>query len=353
MSEREIGFGVLGLGMGTHHCRALAYAEGARLVAACDVDPVRLEAAVKEFGCKAYADYKDMLADPEIEVISVVTPSGMHLEHSLQAARAGKHILIEKPIEITPGKIQQLIDGIAETGVKCGCIFQSRTKPLYIKMREAVQAGRLGKLTGMYSVLPWYREDSYYSGEHGSWHGTWELDGGGSLMNQGIHNLDLMIFLCGPVRSVQAKHGIYGHDIETEDTLAAIIHFESGVLATLSTTTCCYPGLPGQYLIYGTKGCLHADERGLIEWRIAGENEAEESKAMLAEFGPSKASHAVAADAMAVEFLGHIVLTADLAAAIHEDREPMVPLQEARKAPEVACAIYESARTGKEVFINT
>lgn len=351
MNEKGIGFGVLGLGMGAIHCHAIGRADGARLVAICDLDPERLAKVKDEHGCTAYGDYTQMLEDPEVDVISVVTPSGMHLGHGLMAARAGKHILMEKPVEITPEKIQRLVEGVRETGVKCGCVFQSRINDLYIKMREAIEAGRLGKLAAIHATLPWYRADSYYEGKHGTWRATWEMDGGGSLMNQGIHSLDMMIFLGGRVKSVFAKYGVFTHDVEAEDNLSAVLTFESGVLGNLTTSTSAYPGLPGQYVVFGEKGSIHADERGLLAWNIAGESEEEESKKMLEEFGPEEEDLAVASDPMAVWSRGHIKLIADLASAIREGRDPLITLDLARHAPEVACAIYESGRTGKEVLV--
>lgn len=350
MGDREIRFGVLGLGMGYHHCYALGQAEGARLVAACDVDEERCEPVQKEFGCRIYNDYVEMLEDPDIDVVSVVTPSGMHAKHALMAAEAGKHILLEKPIEITPEKIQGLRDGVRKAGVQCGCIFQSRANPLYIKMREAIQAGRLGRLAGIYAILPWYRADEYFEGQHGTWRATWAMDGGGSLMNQGIHSLDLMIFFGGRIQSVHARYGVFAHDIEAEDHLLATVQFEAGPIGTLATTTCCYPGVPGQYMVFGDRGHLHAEERGLIGWRIAGDDEKDEAQRMLDEYGVCDENDlAVTADPMAVQNAGHVRIIADLAAAIRENRDPMITLEMARHAPEVACAMYESGRTGEEV----
>jgi UDP-N-acetyl-2-amino-2-deoxyglucuronate dehydrogenase len=194
----QTGFAVVGLGMGRHHCKAIAAAPGARLVAVCDTDGERLEATAKEYGCRAYSDYAELLADDEVVVVNIATPSGMHSAMGIQAAAAGKHMIVEKPADIKPERIDELIAAGKKHSVKIAGIFQSRLDPLNIRIREAIAAGRLGKLIGVHGHLPWYRKQSYYEGLHGKWKGTWEMDGGGSLMNQGVHTVDLLQWLAGP-----------------------------------------------------------------------------------------------------------------------------------------------------------
>lgn len=190
---KPVNFAVVGLGMGQHHCKAIARARGARLVAVCDTDEERLLPVAKEYACKAYTSYAAMLKDPEIDVVSVVTESACHATMGIQAARAGKHLVMEKPVDITPGRIQRLERAVAAAGVKCACIFQSRMDACNIAIKQAVNAGKLGKLIGLHGSLPWYRGPDYFAGIHGTWRATWAIDGGGSLMNQGIHTLDLLI----------------------------------------------------------------------------------------------------------------------------------------------------------------
>ena len=188
----EIGFAVVGLGMGRHHCKAVTNAPGARLVGVCDIDPERLGPAAKDFECKAWDTLEQVLADDEVDVVNIATPSGSHVELALQVVAAGKNLIVEKPADIRVDRIDDLIAAVDAAGVKAGGIFQSRLDPLNRKIREAIADGALGNLIGVHGHLPWYRKQSYYDGAHGSWKGTWDMDGGGSLMNQGVHTVDLL-----------------------------------------------------------------------------------------------------------------------------------------------------------------
>ena len=350
--EREIRFGVVGLGMGASHCRAIESAKGAKLIAACDIDEERLNKAVEQYGIKGYKDYDDMLKDDEIDVINVCVPSGMHVDLAIPAIEAGKNIIVEKPVDIKVEKINKLIEVGTKAGVKMSGIFQSRTTPMYKRMKEAIDTGRLGKLAGVHGILPWYRAQSYYEGLHGSWKGTWDMDGGGSLMNQGVHTVDLLQWLAGRVKSVFGSFGIYGHEIQAEDKAAAMLKFENGALGTLTTTTCAYPGLSQIAIIHGEKGSLAWGEGHLKSWRIQGEQEKEEEAEMLSLYGPKeKRGETTSSDPMAVGSSGHVGMVEDMVQSILEDREPYITIESAKHAVEIVNAIYESGRTEKEVFI--
>ena len=350
--ESEIGFGVVGLGMGAHHAKAVSDAEGARLVAVCDVDEGRLRKVASEYGVKAYRNYEDLLADPDVQVVNICTPSGMHADMGIKAVQAGKHILVEKPPDVTVEKVDKLIDAVRRAGVKAGVTFQSRTFPLNRRIKAAVEEGRLGRLIGVDAWLPWWRAQSYYEGPHGSWKGTWTLDGGGSLMNQGVHTVDLLQWIVGPVRSVMGRYGAFAHDIEAEDTTVAILSFSCGAVGTLMTTTCAYPGLPQMVLLYGENGTIMKEEDTLKVWRIREEREEEEEREMLRLYGPRrKEGTTTASDPMAVGSAGHRWLVEDMTQAIREDREPYITLESARHTVEIVTAIYQSSRTGREVFL--
>ena len=218
---KELGFGIVGLGMGKHHCRSVTEAAGAKLVAVCDVDEDRLGPVVEQHGCKAYTSYEEMLRDDDVQVVNICVESGKHAALGIQAADAGKHMVVEKPADITPERVDQLIGAVKDAGVKVGCIFQARLDPLNKRIKAAIDSGKLGKLIGVHGHLPWYRAQSYYQGAHGLWKGTWDLDGGGSLMNQGVHTVDLIQWLAGGVASVMGMFGVFGHDIEAEDQTVA------------------------------------------------------------------------------------------------------------------------------------
>lgn len=349
---KEIGFGVVGLGMGSYHADAIIKAKGARLVAVCDIDEDRLNREVEKYKVKGYENYEDMLKDPEVEVINICTPSGMHVDMAVPAVKAGKNIIVEKPVDIRVEKIDELIEEGKNAGVKMGAIFQSRTTPLNKRIKDVIEKGRLGKLIGVHAMLPWYRAQSYYQGRHGSWKGTWNMDGGGSLMNQGVHTVDLLQWIAGRVKSVFGAFGVFGHDIEAEDKTAAILKFENGAVGTLTTTTCAYPGLSQIVLIHGDKGTISWGEDQLNSWKIQGEREKEEEAEMLSLYGPrEKRGGTTASDPMAVGSSGHVGLVEDMVQAILENREPMISIESAKHAVEIINAIYESGRTGKEVQI--
>lgn len=348
----KIGFGVLGLGMGKGHCRSVTEAAGAKLVAACETDAERLDPIVEEYGCKAYTSYDEMLQDDEIQAVNVTVESGKHAEMAIKAAEAGKHIILEKPADITTDRIDKLIATVRDCKVKVGCIFQARTDDLNLAIKDAIDTKRIGKLIGVHGHLPWYRAQSYYEGPHGSWKGTWDLDGGGSLMNQGVHTVDLIQWLGGGVDSVMGMYGVFGHDIEAEDQTVALLKFKNGALGTIYTTTCCYPGYDQLITIYGSEGSLMKDASKLIGWRMKGENEDAEEQEMMTKFGPKdEKEESVASNPTALKPKGHTLIIQDLVEAIRDDRDPLIQLESARHPVAIINAIFESSRTGREVKV--
>ena len=353
MEGQELGFGVVGLGMGRHHCVAVNNAEGARLVAVCDVDPERLSPVVDQYQVKGYSSYEELLKDDEIDAVCIATPSGVHAEMGMEAVGAGKHILVEKPVDVVAEKIDQLAAAVRRAGVKAAAIFQSRTTPLYKRMKAAIDEGRLGKLVGAHAILPWFRKQSYYEGPHGSWKGTWHMDGGGSLMNQGVHTVDMLQWLVGPVKSVFGGFGVYAHEMEAEDKAAAFIRYQNGALGTLTTTTAAYGGDTQILLVHGTKGTIQKADV-LRSWKLMDDEDGEEEKMLLGLYGPKEKKPegpTVATDPMAVGATGHQFQIEDLVRAIAEDRDPYITIESAKHAVEIVNAIYESGRTGKEVTI--
>lgn len=345
---KDLNFAVVGLGMGVHHCRAIVNAKGAQLAAVCDTDEERLNSTVNRFGCNGYLKYSDLLKDKTIDAVNICTESGTHADFAIAAARAGKHLIVEKPVDITPARIKKLQEVVKQTGVKCGCIFQSRMDNCNRLIKQAIERGKMGRLIGVHATLPWYREDSYYEGPHGSWKGTWKLDGGGSLMNQGIHTIDLIQWLAGPVHSVAGFYGVFNHKIEAEDQTVAILKFENGALGTLYTTTCSIPGKEQRVHIYGTKGS-YSRYGGTLEFYEVGTPK--ERKRMMDLFGERKSNEAVSTDPMAVSADGHMLIVEDLVRAIRTDREPCITLESAKHSVEIACAIFKSGRTGRVVKI--
>lgn len=348
MSERKLGYAVLGLGIGMAHADAVYASQRADLVAVCDLDEKRLAKACKKYaGVTAYTDFEDLLADPRVECISVCLPSAMHADYAVRAMEAGKHVLVEKPLDITPARARLIEEARARTGMICGVVHQNRFNLDMYPIREAVESGRLGRLIlGTFGVK-WYRDQAYYDG--GGWRGTWEMDGGGSLMNQAVHTVDLMRWLMGDVESVTSHMGIYDHDIQTEDTTASLIRFKSGAMATLVSTTCAYPGISTEIMLYGTGGSIEADGDCLRTWKMtdSGDEDAEEA-AMLARYG---GGNLTATGEDAARLFGHEHVVEDMIAAVLDSRDPEVLPADALKAVEIVCAVYESAKTGKTVYV--
>jgi predicted dehydrogenase len=354
MATREIGFGVVGLGMGRYHCQAVTQARGARLVAVCDIDPERLKPAAEELKVKAYESYAELLRDPAVEAVCVATPSGMHADMAIEAAAAGKHLLIEKPVDVSVAKVRRLAATVRGAKVKAAVVFQTRTMPMYRRIKAAVDSGRLGPLVGVHAVLPWFREASYYQGPHGSWKGTWAMDGGGSLMNQGVHTVDLLQWVGGRVRAVFGAFGVFAHEIEAEDKTVAVLKFANGALGTITTTTAAFPGSGRFFLVHGANGTIIEADDHLQTWRLKDDRDGAEEKELLGFYGrrdrrPEGVT--VASDPMAVTSTGHVFHLEDLIEAIHADRDPYITVESAGHAVEIVNAIYESGRCGRELAV--
>lgn len=351
---QEIGFAVVGLGMGQTHCRDITDAAGARLVAVCDVDEGRLNPVAEKFQARKFTRYEEMLKDPEIDVVNVCTYSGMHSDMAVAAMEAGKHVICEKPADVNLARIDAMVAASRRTGRKLQVIFQERFMPVNRKIKEAVEAGRLGRLIGCHGDLRWWRAQSYYDNSADHWRGTWRWDGGGSLMNQGIHTVDLMQWFMGPVASVFGVSGVFTHRVETEDKVAAVLRFESGAIGTINTMTCAYPGLATELFIQGERGSVEKSDSNIRTWRIQGEtkeSEEAEQTAVLEEFGPGESRASLSSDPNALPFRGHRVQVEDMVQAIRQGRAPTITGEQARHAVAINLAIYESIRAGKEVRV--
>ncbi len=347
-TNRKLGYAVLGLGIGMAHADAVMADSRADLVAVCDIDEDRLAKARRKYpGVTAYKSFDDLLADPRVDIISICLPSAMHADFAVRAMEAGKHVLVEKPLDITPERAVLIEDARVRTGRTCGVVHQNRFNVDMAPIKEAVAGGRIGHLILGTFAVKWYRDQSYY--DRGGWRGTWEMDGGGSLMNQAVHTVDLMLWLMGDVESVTSHVGIYNHTIETEDTTASLIKFKSGAVATFVSTTCAYPGISTEICIYGTGGSVEADADCLKLWKMKdAEDEDAEEAAMLARYG---GGNLTARPEDAARLFGHDHVVADMISAVLEGRDPEVLPADALRAVRVVGAVYESARKGGTVLL--
>lgn len=346
---KTYGIGVIGAGfIGEYHAQAIGQLPNARLVAGC----ARSDKTVARFSqkfpqAKMYRDYADMLKDPQVDIVTIATPSGSHLEPAVEAARAGKHVIVEKPIEITLDRIDRILEAHDKAGTRIGGIFNGRFNDAAELFKKAVDQNRFGRLTFGMAYGPWWREQSYY--DEGGWKGTMQYDGGGALMNQGIHTIDMLQWLMGPVRSVQAFAATLAHKrIEVEDTGSAAVEFANGALGTIACTTSMWPGHFRIVEVAGDEGSVAMADANFFFWKFKRETEEDERiRQEKVAFPAVSAGASSPGGGLSAE--GHRRNIAEFLDALDGGREPAVTGREARKSVEIILAIYQSARTRKAV----
>ncbi len=341
------GFGIVGSGMiSEFHANAIQAIPGAELVAVMDVAEKSARARGEQFGIKWYTDLDEFMAHPGLDIVTIGTPSGAHLEPVLAAAKAKKHVICEKPLEVTLERCDRMIAACKRAKVKLGGIFPSRTGESIGLLKKAMDQGRFGRLTVCDAYIKWYRTQEYY--DSGGWRGTWKLDGGGALMNQSIHTIDLLQWLAGPVESIMAIADCLIHErIEVEDVAVAAVRFRSGAVGVIEGATAASPGHPREIHISGEKGSAFWKDGRFTAWEFA--EKLPEDDEVMEKFGLTgdAGRGAGSADPRAISFAGHQRQFEDLLAAVEENRDPMVDGREARKAVEVILAVYKSAQTGR------
>jgi UDP-N-acetyl-2-amino-2-deoxyglucuronate dehydrogenase len=341
------GFGIIGSGMiSRFHARAIGDVRGAKLVGCTSRTLESAQKLATEHGCKAYGSLDEMLADDAISVVTITTPSGNHLEPAIAAARAGKHVLVEKPLEITLKRCDRMIRECEKHGVQLGTIFQSRFHGSSVLLKKAIDAKRFGRLTMGDAYVKWFRSQAYY--DSGAWRGTWSRDGGGALMNQGVHSVDLLTWLMGPVVEIQAHTAMLAHErIEVEDTAVATLRFANGALGVIEAATSVYPGYLKRIEIHGTGGSAVLEEEDLKAWDFA--KPRKEDGAILEQKKKSKSTGGGASDPAAIGHHGHASVFREFLEAINKGRPSAIDGNEGRRSVEIILAIYKSAETGKVV----
>jgi predicted dehydrogenase len=331
--QKEIGFGIVGGGMiGKVHAEAIHAIPGARVVAVWGRNEARVNELAAKYNAAGYGDYAQFLAHPGLDVVNVCSPSGLHLEHGRAAAEAGKHVLVEKPIEINLERADALIEACDKAGVRLGVIFQSRFLPMVQKMKAAIDAGKLGSLILGDAYVKWYRAPEYYAD---SWHGTMALDGGGALINQAIHTMDLLRWMMGPVESAFAmKKALRYPHIEAEDTLVGTLQFANGALGAVVATTSIKPGFKRRLEISGANGTIILDGDAISVWDIEGDAQSEEAAEQITDGSSNPA---------AISTEGHRRQIEDMMQAVLENRAPVIDGHEGRKSLEVVMALYQAA----------
>ncbi len=346
---KEYGFGIVGCGMiANFHVAALKEIPNAKLVAVNDVSEASAKRLGEQEGVAWYTELDKMLARDDIDVVSICTPSGFHGPAAIAAADAGKHVVVEKPLEITLAKCDAVIEAAERNGVKLCGVFPSRFHECNQVIKAAVEAGRLGRPTLASVYNKWWRTQEYY--DKGGWRGTWRLDGGGALMNQGIHAIDLLLWIMGDVESVQAFSGALAHErIEVEDTAAACLRFANGALGVIEGATSTYPGMLKRMELCGDKGTIIASEEDILMWSFADEQPDDER--IRKEFARRGRTGGGAGDPAAISHEGHMRQLQDMLRAIETDSAPLVDGREARRAVELILAIYLAAKEGRLVSL--
>ena len=342
------GFGIVGTGViAAMHAGAIATLPGARLAAVTDVATGAAAAFVAARGGVAEPDLDALLARGDVDVVCVCVPSGLHAEIGVRAAKAGKHLVVEKPIDVTLEAADRLIEAARTADVALTVISQHRFDPGLIELKHLIGEGALGRLVLGEASTKWYRTQGYY--DSAGWRGSWAMDGG-SLMNQGVHYVDLLHWCMGPVTEVTAVCTTQAHQIEAEDTALAIVRFGSGAVGTILSSTAAFPGFPQRLEVTGTEGTVIVEDGQIVRRAFGAGARADGGDR---KDGGDGRLPGTAADPAALDVSGHAAQIADLLAAIDERREPAVNGQAGRDALQIVRAVYESARSGRTVILGS
>jgi UDP-N-acetyl-2-amino-2-deoxyglucuronate dehydrogenase len=337
-----IHIGIIGGGnISATHARAAREVDGVEIAAIYGFNQEKSRLLGQEYGAKVYTDFKAFLEHRPMDLVAIGSPSGLHAEQGIAAARHGLHVLVEKPIDISLKRADALIAECETAGVKLGVFFQDRTAPDLCRLKELIDGGRLGRPVLVSAQVKWHRAAEYYSDSR--WRGTYALDGGGALINQGIHTVDLLVWLMGDVARVQAKAITALHQIEVEDTVVATLEFNNGAVGTLEAATSVYPGYPRRLELTGSEGTIivegdhivHADLRSPLDDLLLTKSD-----------GPQiNASSPVVSDVG-----GHRRLLEDFICAIQTNGRPLCDGREGRRSLALVEAIYESSRSSQAVI---
>ncbi len=349
MTQQTYRFGIVGAGMiSEFHAKAIEAMDGAELVAIYSRRMEPAQAFATKHSCAAYDDYAAFLAHEGLDVITICTPSGAHLEPVAQAAAASKHIICEKPLEVTAERVDQMIAVCDKAGVMLAGIFPRRFNAATGLLRSAIDEGRFGNIAMADAYVKWWRTQEYY--ESGAWRGTWALDGGGALMNQSIHTIDLLLHVMGDVKSVRAETRLVAHSgIEVEDTAIAMLEFESGAMGVIQGSTACWSaeGHPAEIHITGSGGSAFMTDDKFRVWEFRDAKPDDDH--IRATYGLSQdAAGAGAADPSSIDFVWHQRNFEDAIKALRQSRPPLIDGREARRSVALINAIYRSAALGGE-----
>ena len=346
-TSEMLGVGIIGCGaISRMHIDSYRRLKQTAIRAVADVNEEAAKRVAADLGVEGYADYHDLLKRADIDVVSICTPSGLHSEPAIAAAKAGKHVIVEKPLDVTLEKIDAMIAACAENRVKLSCIFNNRYREGNAFIKRAIGQGRFGKMLSASAAVRWYREPDYY--KNSPWRGTWALDGGGALMNQSIHYVDLLLWFMGGAESLMAYTGTLLHkSIQTEDTAVVALRFQSGALGSIVATTSTFPGYPAEIFLAGERGSASVLDGVIRDWSFRDSDPLDEEAKLY--IGGGEVDNLRSSIPMAFDCEYHYRQIVRSVEAIETGTEPEIGGGEARKSVAFILGVYESARTGARV----
>jgi UDP-N-acetyl-2-amino-2-deoxyglucuronate dehydrogenase len=351
--SKQVGFGIIGAGnIAQLHAQALAAMAaldprgGPKLRAVLSTSAGRANTLADRHGAEGMVDAAAFFARDDIQVVTICTPTGTHADLGTRAAAAGKHVIVEKPIDVSMAAARSLIDACDRAKVSLGVIFQSRFLPAVALIKRAIAAGRLGRLYLVDAYVKWYRPPSYY--QAAAWRGTHALDGGGALINQAIHTVDLAQYFAGPVASVVGQTDRKHHlGIEAEDTALALVRYRGGASGVIEATTSVSPGFARRVELHGERGSIVLDGNDISVWQVEGRGDEEVTLERLR--GMAKDGSDGASDPTKLDVAGHQHQFEDFLSALREGRPPVIDGREGLNALEIVLAVYQSAKCGEKV----
>lgn len=349
MTKIKWRFAIIGCGNVAHiHAQAIQAMEDVELVAVYGRNKIKVTEFAERYSCRAYSDLDKFLIDPSFQIVTIATPSGMHLESCTDSAKAGKHIICEKPLEITPARIQDIVNVCQEYDVLLSGIYNRRFFPIITEVKKAISQNRFGTISLVEAQLKWYRSQAYY--DSGEWRGTKSLDGGGALMNQGIHTIDLLLYLMGPASRLTGSIATLSHErIEVEDTAVAILEFENGARGIIQASTSCWSenGHPAEIHICGNQGSVFMTDDRFRVWDFK-ESLPEDDLIKQKYMSQDSMSGMGANDPMAINYAGHKANFENVIAALDGKDSLAITGEESMDAVKIINLIYESAQRGGE-----
>ena len=334
-----VGFAVIGAGLvGPTHAAAAAAAPGGRLVVVCDLIAKRAQALAERHGAEWTTELQSVLDRPDVHVVCVCLPTRLHLDVAERAAAAGKHLVIEKPLELSLERAERLLAAAHGHGVQVAAIFNRRFAPALQAAKRAIDEGHLGRLLVADMYFKSYRSQAYY--DESGWRGTWDLEGGAALINQGIHGVDLLRWLAGPVTSVFGYAEHLRRDIEADDTTVAVVRYASGALGVIQAMTSIQPRLADRIELHGFDGSIQLSDYRIARWEVPG-----------AEDWPAPVAEREQAAGREPTQVGHFAQIADMVGVVRDGRRPLVDGEEGRRSLEVVLAIYAACRGAREVAL--